>query len=311
MKRTLRKLFFGDWLLKTASLLIALTLWLFVRGDPGHERVIAVQLEVRKPQQMETVSPLPASVEVTIRGSAVSNAWFSQMPPICLVDLQNASEGEHVVSLTPDNIRMSQRGGLEILRIAPARLAITLETTVSKEVPIVAPVDAEPPKGFEIYNKFTQPSSVIITGARSRVAPITEVETMPISLKEQRETGRFFVNLNLRDSSIRISEENPIQVQVAVGPVRQLRNIGRIPVAVEGGDYIFTPEQVSVQLLAPPEYIKSVSAEDFRAVVRPGAFDAARLPAQGKLTMQMLKGSDGAAVIRAITPAEVTIQRKR
>ena len=309
MKNFLRRFVFNDWPLKTASLFIALTLWLFVRGDPDQERVIAVQLEVRKPQQMETIGQLPASVEVTMRGSSVSNALFSQMPPTCVVDLQTASEGEHIVTLTPDNIRINQRGGIEILRVAPARLTITLETTVSKEVPIVAPITAGPPRGFEIYNRFTQPLSVIITGARSRVAPITEVETMPISLEDQRESGRFFVNLNLQDSSIRVSEENLIQVQVAVGPVRQLHTIDKIPVIVEGGDYSFTPEHVSVQILAPPEYIESVSADDFRAVVRPGAFDSTRLPAQGKLTVQLLKGSDGAAVIRAITPPEITIKQ--
>jgi len=308
MKNFLRRFVFNDWPLKTASLLIALTLWLFVRGDPGHERVIAVQLEVRKPQQMETIGQLPASVEVTMRGSAISSAWLSQLPPTCVVDLQNFSEGEHIVTLTPDNIRINQRGGIEILRISPARLTITLETTVSKEVPIVVPITAGPPAGFEIYNRFTQPLSVIITGARSRVAPITEVETMPISLDDQREPGRFFVNLNLHDSSIRASEENLIQVQIAVGPVRRLHTISKIPVLVEGGDYSFTPEHVSVQILAPPEYIESVSAEDFRAVVRSGAFDAARLPAQGKLTVQLMKGSDGAAVIRAITPPEITIK---
>ena len=310
MKQFLRRFFLGDWPLKTASLFVALTLWLFVRGETGQERLIAVQLEVRKPQHMETISQLPASVEVTMRGSSVSNAWFSQMPT-CVVDMQNAQEGEHVVTLTPENIRISQGRGIEILRISPARLTITLETTDFKEVPIIAPIEGGPPQGFEIYNKFTQPSSVIITGARSRIAPIAEVETMPISIEELRKPGRFFVNLNLHDSSIRASEENPIQVQVSVGPVRRLHTIGKIPVTVEGGDYSFTPEHVSVQILAPPEYIESVSAEDFRAVVRAGAFDGARLPAQGKVSAQMMKGSDGAAVIKAINPPEVTIQRQR
>jgi len=308
MKKFLRKYVLNDWPLKTASLLISLSLWIFVHGEPGHERVISVQLEVRKPQQMETIGRLPASVEVTMRGSAVSGAWLSQIPPTCVVDLQNASEGEHIVTLTSENIRINQRGGIEILRISPARLTITLETTVSKEVPIVVPITAGPPNGFEIYNQFTQPLSVIITGARSRVAPVTEVETMPISLEDQREPGRFFVNLNLHDSSLRASEENLILVQVAVGPVRRLHTISKIPVIVEGGDYSFTPEYVSVQILAPPEYIKSVTAEDFHAVVRSGAFDAARLPANGKLTVQLMKGSDGAVVIRAITPPEITIK---
>jgi len=308
MKQLLHGLLIKDWPLKAASLFIAFALWFFVRGDPGHERVIAVQLEVRKSQQMETISPLPASVEVTMRGSSITNAWFSQVAPTCVVDLQNAPEGEHIVTLTPDNIRISQRGGIEILRIAPARLAITLEATVSKEVQVIVPIADGPPKGFEIYNQFTQPLSVIITGARSRITPITVVETMPISLEEQREPGRFFVNLNLSDPSIRVSEENPIQAQIAVGPLRRLHTIEKIPVTVEGGNYSFSPEEVSVQILAPPEYIESVTSEDFRAVVRFGTFDSMRLPTQGKLTVQLMKASDGAAVIRAITPPEITIQ---
>ena len=311
MKRFLRGFFLQDWLLKTASIIIAFTLWLFVRGNPDQERVLAVQLEVRKPQQMEIISQIPASVEITMRGSSVSNAWLSQIPPTCIVDLQNASEGDHVVKLTQSNIRMSQRSGLEILRIAPAWLTITLETTVSKEVPVIAPIDAGPPKGFEVYDKFVQPSSVVITGARSRIAPISEVETMPISLHEQREPGRIFANLNLQDPSIRASEENLIQVRVVVGPVRRTYTIDKIPVTVEGGDYSFTPEHVSVQILAPPEYIEGVSADDFSAVLRSGDFDAATLPTQGKLTVRMLKVSNGSVIIRAINPSEITIQQKK
>jgi hypothetical protein len=312
MKRFLRRFFLGDWLLKAASLFIALTLWLFVRGEPGQERVISVHLEVRKPQQMEIISQLPASVEVIMRGSPSSNTWFSQLPPTCIVDLQNASEGEHIVTLTPDNIRLPQRGGIEILRVSPARLAITLETTDSREVPIVAHIGPGPPNGFELYEPpFTRPRSVVITGARSRIATITEVETMPVSLEEQRTPGRFFTNLNLLDSSIRASVENLIQVEVVIGPVRRLHTINNIPVTVEAGNYTFRPEQVSVQIFAPPEYIENVSADDFRAIVRSGAFDDTQLPAQGKLTVQMLKDSGGAAEIRAITPPEITIQRRR
>lgn len=311
MKRFLRGFFLQDWLLKVASLLIALILWLFVRGNPEQERVVAVQLEIRKPQQMEIISQIPSSVEVTMRGTSVSNAWFSQLPPTCVLDLQSASEGEHVVALTKSNIRMSQRGGIEILHINPMRLTITLEAMDSKEVPIAIPISAAPPNGMELYDKYSLPSTVIITGAKSRVAPITKVETMPISLAEQRESGRFFVNLNLPDYSIRASVVNLIQVQADIGPVRSKHTIDKIPVSIEvAGEYSFTPEHVSVQILAPPDYIKNVSAGDFRAVVSSGTFDANHHPTRAPLAIQMPKGSNSAVKIEAIHPKEVTIQRK-
>ena len=46
------------------------------------------------------------SVEVTMRGAAFSTMWFSQPLPACVVDLQGPEEGEHVVALTPDNVRI-------------------------------------------------------------------------------------------------------------------------------------------------------------------------------------------------------------
>ncbi|MDR0842244.1 MAG: hypothetical protein LBP68_02365, partial [Acidobacteriota bacterium] len=274
----LLKLLSENWLLKMTSLVLAMALWLFVHGDPGPERVVAVPLEVRVPRQMEIINQRPASVEVTMRGVSVSNSWFSQPLPNCVVDLQNAPEGEHVVTLTQGNIKMAQGTGIEILQINPARLSIILEPTISKEVPIITPVEDGPPEGYEVYNKYSRPASVIITGARSRIAPIIELETMPISLAEQREPGRFFMNLNLPEPSIRTSAEGPIQVQANVGQSRRLHTVSGIPVTVEGGNYSTVPKQVTVQIFAPPNFIERATTDNFRAVVRPGVIDAAKLP---------------------------------
>ena len=311
MKRFWHRFFLENWGFKVTSLVLATALWLFVHGNPGPERVVAVPLEVRLPRQMEIINQRPGSVEVTMRGMAVSNSWFSQPLPSCVVDLQSAPEGEHIITLTQSNIKIPQGSGIEILQINPVRLTIILESTVSREVPIAIPIEDGPPEGYEIYNQYSRPASVIITGARSRVSPVTEVETMPISLADQRGPGRFFVNLNLTDSSIRTSLENLIQVQVDVGRARQLHLVTGIPVTVEGGNYVVTPQQISVQIFAPPEFIEKVSVDNFRAVVRSGTFDATRLPVQVKPMVQLLNDTSGMAAIRAIQPPEIQIQRKR
>ncbi|MDR1728651.1 MAG: hypothetical protein LBT74_12130 [Acidobacteriota bacterium] len=313
MKRFLRKLFLDNWLLKATSLLLAIVLWLFVHGGAQPERVVAVPLEVRVPRQMEIVSNRPPNVEVTLRGAMVSGSWLNQPLTSCVVDLQNAPEGEHIITLTQSNIKMSQGAGVEILQINPAHLTIILEPTVSKEVPIGTPVEDGPPSGYELYSKYPRPASVIITGARSRIAPISEVETMPLSLAEQREPGRFFVNLNLPDPSIRtsVSAENPVQVQVNVGRTRRLHTVEDIPVTVDGDGYVASPKQIAVQILAPPEFLDRATVANFRATVRSGAFDAAKLPAKAKPLVQILNDTSGAAVIKAIQPPEIQIQKKR
>jgi len=93
MKRFFQELLLENWSLKLTAVLLSLILWLFVRGEPGPERVVAVPLEVLLPRQMEITNQRPTSVEVTMRGAAFSNMLFSQPLPTCIIDLQDAKEG--------------------------------------------------------------------------------------------------------------------------------------------------------------------------------------------------------------------------
>jgi hypothetical protein len=71
------------------------------------------------------------------------------------------------------------------------------------------------------------------------------------------------------------------------------------------------PKQVTVQIFAPPNFIERATTDNFRAVVRPGVIDAAKLPIAAKPVVQILNDTSGAAVVKAILPPEIQIQRKR
>ena len=62
MKRFFKEYFLENWTLKATALLLALILWLFVRGEPGAERVVAIPLEVRISHQMEITNERPATI---------------------------------------------------------------------------------------------------------------------------------------------------------------------------------------------------------------------------------------------------------
>jgi len=308
MKRFLNR-FSENWILKTTALVMSVVLWLFVRGEPGSERVVTVSLEVRVPSQMEIINQRPSTVEVTMRGGTVSNMWFSQPFPVCTIDLQNAEEGEHVVSLNQNNLKISKSSGIEILQINPARVTIVLEATISKEVPIVVPVQEAPPSGFEVYNKISRPTSVIITGARSRIVPVHEIETTPLSLREYQTSGRFFVNLHPMDSSIRTSVENPVTVQVSIGPVRKLHTVSGIPIVVEESGYFVEPQQVNVRILASQDAIDRITINDFLVFVR--ALNTPRTPANIKPTVRVLNDFSDIVVVQATYPQEVVLHQKK
>jgi YbbR domain-containing protein len=218
MKRFIREYILENWNLKVTALLLALILWLFVRGEPGPERVVTIPLEVQVPSQMEIVNDRLTTIEVTMRGPSLSGSWFNPPLPTCVVNLEKAQEGEHVVQLTPDNVRVPKGSGIEILQLNPTRVELELERTISKEVPIIVPIRGEPPRGFEVLGISQNPTNVIITGARSRIEPITEVSTEPISLNELKQSARFFVTLKLKNNAIRTSWVSPVQVDIQIGP---------------------------------------------------------------------------------------------
>jgi hypothetical protein len=132
MKRFVREYLLENWNLKITAILLALIVWLFVRGEPGPERVVRIPLEVQVPHQMEITGERPSMIEITMRGTAFSGALFGQILPTCTIDLQNAGEGAHVVALTLDLIKVPKGSGFEIMRVNPKSVTVVLKRIPAK-----------------------------------------------------------------------------------------------------------------------------------------------------------------------------------
>jgi YbbR domain-containing protein len=309
MKRFIREYLLENWSLKATAILLGLILWLFVRGEPGPERVVAVPLEVQVPRQMEITNERPTTIEITMRGAAFSNILFSNPLPTCIVDLQGANEGEHVVPLTPENVKIPKGSGIEVLQVNPTRVTVVLEKTISKRVPIVVPIQGEPAQGFEIYSKSSKPDSVEVSGPRSHIDAVTAISTDAVSIADQRQSSRFFVRLNPNDNLVRAALANPVQVDIQIGPRRRLHTFRRVPVTLDNDSYTAVPKQISVQVLAPPEMIKDLTPADITATVDTRSLDLSKLPAEVKPLVQLPPSLDETVVIRDVQPPEVSIRK--
>ena len=309
MKRFIKEYVLENWSLKATAVLLSLIIWLFVRGEPGPERVVSVPLEVQVPRQMEITHERPTSVEVTMRGAAFSSMWFSQPLPTCVVDLQRANEGEHVITLTPENVKTSKGSGIEVLQVNPARVTLVLEQTVSKEVPIVVPVRGEPASGFDVYGRFSKPLTIVITGPRSRIEPVREIPAEAVSISGQKQPVRFFVALNIKDNAIRTPLNNPVQVDIQIGPRRKLFTVAQIPVATDDPTYVISPKQIAVQVLAPADSAAELAPADFSAFVSTKNLNAAP-PVKTKPQVGIVNNKlSGDVIIKDVYPSEVVIRR--
>ncbi len=307
--RALRNLILENWSLKLTSLFLAWILWLFVRGDPGAERVITVPLEVRIPPHMEITNERPNTVDVTVRGT-LSNSWFGQQIPTCTLNLQAFDEGEHVVPLSPGNVQIPRSAGLEVLKVNPARITLVLERTISREVPIIVPLRGNPAPGFEVYGKSASPGRILITGPRSHVDAITQIPTEQVSVTGQKQSIRMFANLNIRDNTIRSTPVGPVEVQVTVVARTRLRTISRVPVRTDDRLYSTSPSRVSVELLLTENFKGSVTPDDISVSVSTTDLDKSKLPMRTKPEVRLGGKLDPLTLVKGVLPAEVTVRRR-
>jgi len=297
-----------NWGIKLTSVLLAFLLWIAVRGEPPAERVITVPLEIILPADMQITSERPGTVEVTLRGAA-SSMWFGQPFPSCRVDLGEVGEGERDVLLKPSDIRMPRATALEVVSIRPARVKLTLEKTISREVPVRV-IRGDPPLDLEVYAVTVEPSKITITGPRSRIQAIRDIPTENISLSGQRESVRTYSRLDIPDSIVRASPPGPVQVSIQLGVRRQLRIIRAVTVVPDDSSVTVIPPRITLRVLVPVSLQKTLSAADFEATVSTATLDLAQKTVRVKPQVKPSGAPIPGIAILEVNPAEVAIRRE-
>jgi YbbR domain-containing protein len=265
--KAVKDIILQNWGLKLTALLLAVVLWLGVHGDPGTERTITVPLEIHnQPRNLEITSERPSSVQVTIRGGA-AGLLFGQANPTCIIDLSRAEEGDKLIPLGPENLRIPRGVSLEVIAVRPVRIHLSLERIISKEVPIVPLIVGEPAAGYEKYGVTCSPVKTVLIGPRSRVEAIREVVTEHNSIQGLRESLHLFSNLNIRDSLIHSSPSGQVEVNIQIGVRRRRVTISRIHVLPDDNTVIVIPADVSIQVLVPEDFGRALTSSDFTATV--------------------------------------------
>jgi YbbR domain-containing protein len=290
-----------NWILKISAILLALILWLFIRGESGTVTMVNAPVEVQVPPQMEISSGLPSTVQVTMRGTS------QQLT--CFIDLQNAKEGENKITLTEDNIKAPKGFRVEVSQVKPSQVVLKLERTVSKTVPILVPVRGDVARGFEIYAKVPNPPVATITGPRSHIEPVKDVSTEIITLNGQEEDANFQVGLNFRDGAIRSALPNSVWVEIQVGPRRKTFTVLRVPLKIDAKVYAVKPKQISVLVMAPESLKEDLVPDNFSAAVDERSLKDAEFPVKLKPEIGFIEKWKGIVMVTGTKPSEVTVRR--
>lgn len=215
--------------LKVLAVVVATVLWLTVAGEHVVERSLRVPLEFRNiPEALEIVGNAPDSVDVRLRGSS---AVLSRVQPgeiMAVLDLSTARTGSRLFHIRADEVRAPF--GVDVAQVVPATLALELERSARRRVPIVAATEGDPAPGFVIGRISSDPPTVEIVGPDSRVRQVAEATTEPVSVKDAASRVRDSVTVGVIDSSVRLAQPQSANVTVEIWPAPIERDVSGVPV---------------------------------------------------------------------------------
>jgi YbbR domain-containing protein len=267
--------------LQLVALGLAVLLWFVVGRDPIVERALRVPLHFQNvPELIEILGEPLGAVDVMVSGTSGVVSQLQSGDLSAIVDLRTAEPGFRLFNLGVENV--DAPFGVEIHQVSPPSVAIELERTGSKVVPVNPLVEGEPASGFVVGNVSSSPGTVEVIGPESSLRRLTEVTTEPLSVADATETVRDEVVIGIPDSALRLESPTNAVVTASVIPAQVLRNLHNVTVRVRNLSFPLSaqlkPRVVSISIGAPREVARALSSISIDAYVdltglEPGQYD--------------------------------------
>jgi YbbR domain-containing protein len=255
--------------LKFLSIALAALLWLVVSGEQIVERALRIPLEFTNlPAHLEMVGDTPTAVDVRIRGSSGALSRIATGDLVAVLDLRTAREGRRLFHLAAGDVRTSF--GVEVVQVTPSNVAVVLEKSAAKVVPVVPAVEGDPADGYVVGTITASPATVEVIGPLSALENLTEAITEPITVSGASAPVRETVTIGVPDPAVhlRTPQSAVVTVDVAAAPVE--RRVAGIAVLGKGSGTRaprITPAAVAVVLRGARETLDGMAPSMLEAAV--------------------------------------------
>ena len=262
---------FRNLALKFLSISLAVLLWFTISGEPTIvERGLRIPLEFQNiPDGLEIVGDTPDTVDVRVRGSS---AILSRLEPgevVAVLDLQTARRGSRLFDLVTEQVRAPF--GVAVAQVAPATIALDLEPSGSRAVPVVPAVEGEPAPGYVVGEVSSDPATVLVVGPESRLRQLTEAMTEPVTVAGATAPVRAEVTVGVPDLALRLSVPRRAVVTVDVTPAPAERTLREVPVHVRNVSAQLTaqvvPPVVTVRVRGSRPQVQSLRSDSVDAFI--------------------------------------------
>jgi hypothetical protein len=260
-----REAFLGNLGLKALSLAFALGLFAFLQGQQDEQqRTIPVGIVMRLPLESagrELMTPIPASIHVTLRGAAraIDRVIQSGVAPI-EIDLRDGRResvtfSERMFSLPP---------GTSIMIIDPPSIELEWEDVVTRQITVQASISGQPADGYVVKGlPEVEPTQMTARGPVSLVEVMQFARLAPFDVSGLSE-GVHRRRIAIDAPPVRVRYLGPSSATVSVTIARRVSEAKFVnrPIEVVGlAGASTTPHSVDVNVVGPPEIIRALRPE--------------------------------------------------
>lgn len=297
---------FDNMALKAASVALAALLWYVIAGEKTSEMGLMVPVELQNfPHDLELTGEPMNAVEVRLRASPGIIQRIGPGDVSARVDLAGVGEGEHIVHLGAESIRVPF--GVRVVRVNPATIALNFERTLQKTVPVRPRLTGRPAPGFEVAEVASQPAEVRVAGPKTRVQEVESAFTEPVSVDGAAAAVTEEVSIGLDDPLLRVQGSPSVMVTAQVREAATTRLFEGVAVSVRGGAGRVQPGSVDVTLAGPASILQKIDRSQLKAYA-----DLAQ--ARGRSTAPVaveLQGGVRGVTVKEWTPAHVSVRGRR
>jgi len=277
--------------LKLLSLIFAFGLFAFLHAqEERQQRTVPVNLILRLPPESaerELMTPIPASIYVTLRGStrAIDGLMQTGIAPV-EVDLHTGIRD----TLVFDPKAFSVPHGLEITIIDPPSIPLEWQNVITRKVTVQASVTGKPAEGYVVKGEPTvDPNQVTVRGPEELVEVMQFVRLASFDVTGLTDgTYRRRIALDTPPSRVHILGAHAATMAIIIARRVSESRFANRPVEVIGIVGAYTvPRMVDVSVIGPPEVVHALRSDQVIARVDVSQIQSTKSEKHGSVAMKV------------------------
>ena len=286
--RALLEKLFSNWIVKILSVAAAIILFIFQRIGSFEERFFSVPLRYYVDEAHVVTDISVGSVRINVRGVEEDIFLLLEDDIEAYVDItEHRNEG---IFKSPVLLRKS--GSAETvdveMKVEPLEATVTIEKKIVKILEVTPQLRGYPTVGYELVRHLTIPDTVEVSGPRSRIDSLEQLNTDVVDLSGLAADFTIAVPIQVQDEMVRLVGNPNVEV---LGFIREIV-IRRTFEAVEIAYTNLLPrlslevqEQLGALRLSGPQLIlESLRSDDFileadcKLLTEPGTYEIPIIP---------------------------------